>query len=130
MVKENIKTLIKNVWIVDDNEMDQYYVEYCVLNTNNTANVKKFESPTVALHYIHQLPEVIILDHDMPGMNGFEFCKYIESMIPRDETKVYIRSSQEYHKLENTYKDFSFVKKIIIKNSSNDKPASYYNIIN
>ena len=68
----------KRVMIIDDNKIDRYVIEMVVKKGNFSKEVVQTESGIEALEYLEAhdengWPDVILLDINMPGMNGFEF---------------------------------------------------------
>lgn len=67
----------KKVFIVDDEYDIREFLQF---------NLKKegfivytFENPVQAIeHFSYNLPDVVVTDWLMPGMDGLEFCKYIK----------------------------------------------------
>lgn len=67
--------------VVDDASIDRFLVERIVKKTSFAEEVLSFESGKDALEQLHQnqqAPQVIFLDINMPGMNGFEFLAEFE----------------------------------------------------
>lgn len=64
------------VYIVDDNELDLYYARLVIERNHPGVEVLTFDSAAEALQALRQSgapPDLILLDINMPGMNGFEF---------------------------------------------------------
>jgi CheY-like chemotaxis protein len=76
--EENGQVRYRTVMLVDDNPLDNF-VNKKLLETNRFAeNVVVCESGAAALLHlkscsVSDLPEVIFLDINMPGMDGFQF---------------------------------------------------------
>ncbi|RZL50686.1 MAG: response regulator [Pedobacter sp.] len=68
------------IMIVDDNPIDHMITKYILKHNFAIEDVTVMESAEAALSYLESkqndlntLPELIILDLDMPGLNGFDF---------------------------------------------------------
>lgn len=67
--------------IVDDSVFDQFTQEKLLLKSGLTKTVRTFSSAQLAIDHLRSLdanmPEtVILLDLQMPGLNGFEFTEH------------------------------------------------------
>jgi len=68
----------KTVWIVDDDKIALMSASQ-VLNARGF-DVATFSNPARALEAIgHGVPDIIVLDAKMPGMDGFEFCSQLRN---------------------------------------------------
>lgn len=72
---------IPQVLVVDDNEAEQYLIEYLIHSHNKDIKVLKAFDGREALNTISTMeqensPSFILLDINMPGMNGFEFLEH------------------------------------------------------
>lgn len=73
------------IMLIDDNKIDNFFHER-VIKKNNAANtIIVKESGQEALEYITQgssctQPDVIFLDINMPGMNGWEFLEHYKEL--------------------------------------------------
>ncbi len=69
----------QSVLLVDDNEADNVYHEIIFRRAGFTGEVVVCESGENALEYLkanqNKMPELILLDINMPGMDGFEFAQ-------------------------------------------------------
>ncbi|MEZ0541628.1 response regulator [Fibrella arboris] len=84
--------LIHCIMLVDDDPDDNYIHQLVINDWGKCETVRVAENGTEALAYLSDTeapgyirPEVILLDINMPGMNGFEFL-------------------EEYHKLDSQLK--------------------------
>lgn len=66
------------VIVIDDNELDLFYAQIMLERFETGVDVKTFDSARGALQAITtgQLqPQLILLDINMPGMDGFDFLQ-------------------------------------------------------
>lgn len=81
---------IQEVLIIDDDEINNYVCEKVVMQSATAAGAKSFKRAEEALNYIRKqaledlnaLPEVILLDINMPIMDGWEFMEKLKAMVP------------------------------------------------
>jgi response regulator RpfG family c-di-GMP phosphodiesterase len=80
--------------LIDDSNFDLFIYEKLIVKSGIANSVKAFNSARVALEYIikeqTEIPEtIILLDLQLPGMNGFEFIDQFHQLS--DELKSKIR---------------------------------------
>ncbi|MCX6188205.1 MAG: response regulator [Bacteroidetes bacterium] len=81
---------IQSVFLIDDELIVNMINEKIIKNSNSSIEVTKFSDAKVALaqliHIIEtdpdQFPDVIFLDINMPGMNGWEFLDQYANFPP------------------------------------------------
>ncbi len=103
-----MKTL-KCIMLIDDNGDDNFYHERIIRKNNAAAKVVSIESGGEAIEYLknkkdheHTHPDLIFLDINMPGMNGWE-------------------SIEEYKKLEEELKSEMVVVMLTTSDNPDDK---------
>lgn len=83
--------------LIDDNPIDLMVNEKVLSTCFSDIEVTKVLSGEEALNYLSKsdsLPEVILLDINMPEMNGFEFLEEYKRLFQNNShTKIYILSS-------------------------------------
>lgn len=85
--------LPKKVLLVDDDE-DVGFLMTRVLKKGGVRQVKTFTGGEAAIQYLHsgECPDLVILDQNMPGMNGVQTLELIRHMHP--EIPILISSGQ------------------------------------
>ncbi|PIE44410.1 MAG: two-component system response regulator [Gammaproteobacteria bacterium] len=98
--------MIKNALLVDDSKVARFALNKLLEKTN--LRVTMASSAEEALDYLntHDQPDVIFMDHLMPGMNGVEATKVIKSnpetanipviMCTSKKTDEFIEEAREY----------------------------------
>ncbi|OYQ35658.1 hypothetical protein CHU92_10620 [Flavobacterium cyanobacteriorum] len=73
------------IMLVDDNKIDNFFHEIVIKKFNPEINVLAKESGQEALDYLNkpnntELPDMIFLDINMPGMDGWEFLEHYKAL--------------------------------------------------
>ncbi|QRR01018.1 response regulator [Dyadobacter sandarakinus] len=86
--------------LIDDSAFDLFIYEKMLLKSGITASVKTFNSAREALKHLvtagENLPDtVILLDLQMPDMNGFEFIEEFDQApeLVKQKIKIFMLSS-------------------------------------
>ena len=86
------RLLNSTVFIVDDDPFTCSLYQKHLLNLGFT-NTHLFHSGVECLNHLHLNPEIILLDHDMSQINGFEVLKKIKRYDP--DASIIMVSGQE-----------------------------------
>ena len=88
------------VFIIDDEEVSLFLTERMLVNSGVTADIHLFISPEEALNSIKgnsekDVPDVILLDLNMPVMNGWEFLDALAVLSEgfKEKCRIYIFTS-------------------------------------
>src|SRR5271165_1220312 len=75
--------------VIDDGELDRYVTQKFLERINKNFEIKTFQSAEQGLEIIREntvessvLPVIILLDLQMPLMNGFKFVEEFEKLPP------------------------------------------------
>lgn len=86
------------IMLIDDNKLDNFYHERVIRKHNAAKHVVVKESGEEALAYLRNKqhnpadmhPELIFLDINMPGMNGWEFIEEYKKLDKELQSKMVV----------------------------------------
>lgn len=82
-----------NIYLVEDDEIYAQFVRKALEKSSSTYKIKSFTSAEDALKNLNGgLPDVMVVDYNLPGMTGIDFYETIKSRIT-DNNKVIMLSS-------------------------------------
>lgn len=104
----------KVICIIDDDPIYQFLINKIIGNSKADYEVIFFRNGKEALDYFtlnpdKNLPEIILLDLEMPVMDGWDFLKEIDQ-FKINETDIYIVSSSISHEDQEKVKAFPKIK--------------------
>lgn len=113
-------TAFKRIMVVDDNPIDRYIAEKTIRKYHFSEEVLQMPSALEALKFISAsatLPEIILLDINMPEMNGFEFLAEYGALPEaiRTKTTVFMLSTSLNEDDIRTAEQNPYVKKFLNK---------------
>lgn len=86
------------VLIIDDDEDDRFFMEQAFMTDSPYTWVHTAADGQQALKLlssVHPLPNVILLDLNMPGMNGFEVLVHVKQSVQHQSIPVVILTTSE-----------------------------------
>lgn len=108
---------IKTVMIVDDNEGDQLLTEIEIKEFDPSVEIHKAYDGQEALDKLNEMekqPDVILLDINMPHMDGLEFLKHYNKCEKKGVVVAMLTSSEQDRDKDAVLK-YGFVKKYLVK---------------
>lgn len=108
---------IKSILVVDDNEGDQIIANYAIQEYDSDIEVFKAYDGSEALNMLDEMatpPDIILLDINMPGMNGHEFLDVYSKKERQSTVVAMLTTSDQLQDKEKCLK-FDFVKQYITK---------------
>ena len=105
-------------FLIDDNNIDLLISHKMLLKYDATLEVVEFSKAREAVQALslgqESLPDIILLDLNMPGMNGWEFLDAIED-LERQPKSVYILTSSLDERDKAMSAEYALVKGYITK---------------
>ncbi|MGJ7030337.1 response regulator [Niabella hirudinis] len=109
-----------NIFIVDDDPIHRLLMDRLFARQPKTCKLHFFENGQKALEALRTsgvLPDLILLDIEMPVMNGWQFMEAFSGLDPAliDPIRVYMVSSSFSDEDQNRVKRYSRIKGYIVK---------------
>ncbi|MDI1317077.1 response regulator [Flavobacterium sp.] len=104
----------KVICIIDDDPIYQILINKIIAMSKTECELIRFKNGKEALDYftldtLKNLPDIILLDLEMPIMDGWDFMTEIDKIFT-DQTDIYIVSSSIAYEDKEKAKTFSKVK--------------------
>ena len=112
-------------YIIDDDKIFVFVLKKYLEKNDNFNQVFDFKNAEEVVGLLsdekEQLPDMILLDINMPVIDGWQFLEQIEQLPNKEKLNVFIMSSSiDANDIEKS-KSFSTVKAFISKPINNDK---------
>jgi len=115
-------TRIKHTYLIDDNEFVLMIGEKSITNHPSYDKVSTFENGRLAFNSLkkcvqnnEQLPDLIILDVNMPEMNGWEFLDAFAETPELADIPVYLFTAPVDTEILEKAKEFKLIKGFLSK---------------
>lgn len=115
---------IKHVCIVDDDELFQFVMRQHFERLELVEHIHKFTDGEQAINYIKsnlgnpdELPDLILLDVNMPFMDGWQFMReFVQLTLPADkQIRIYILTSSTHESDLQRAKEFPALSGYLVK---------------
>lgn len=90
-----MKQKLNTILLIDDNQPTNFFHQLVVKKADCTENCLAFQSAIEALEFLktekdgkYPQPDLIFLDINMPGMNGWEFLEHYNQLETSQQGKV------------------------------------------
>ena len=116
---------IDMTYIIDDDKIFVFVLKKILAKNENFNQVFDFRNGEEVLSMLmnkdNQLPDIILLDINMPVIDGWQFLEELEQLPNKEQLNVFIMSSSiDTNDIEKS-KSFSTVKDFISKPINNEK---------
>ena len=119
------------ILIVDDDEISNYVAQQAIQSVKHETEIVTLLNGMEAIDYFKKnqsnLPLYVLLDINMPLLNGFEFLSWYESSIFRGSTKILMYTTSIRKKERDRAGKFEDVVAYIEKPISHQLITKYFN---
>ena len=109
----------KTILLVDDNEADNVYHQIILSRSEPVGDVVITESALAAMNYLQnvtrQWPQLILVDVNMPGMDGFAFVSELQYLNPPAHCKIAMLTSSDAERDRERASKLPLISAYIIK---------------
>ncbi len=117
-----------NLLVIDDDDINIFIIKKIVEKTGFAVNMAAKTNGQLAIEYLQgiadqaeTLPHLILIDINMPVLNGWEFIEAYEKLNIKESIDMYMLSSSVYENDIEKAKTYKVVKGFISKPLSIDR---------
>jgi CheY-like chemotaxis protein len=125
-----------NLLVIDDDDINIFIIKKIVEKTGFAVNMVAKTNGQLAIDYLdeiaedpEQFPHLILVDINMPVLNGWEFIEAYEKMNIRKAVDMYMLSSSVYENDIEKAKTYKVVKGFISKPLSIDRLIELFRVV-
>ena len=116
--------MAKRILLVDDDDINNFLSEEIIGHYSPGSKITSAKTVTQALEFLQErnatqqpLPDIIMVDINMPWLNGWDFIEQFESLdiTGREKIKLYIYTSSVYFKDIERGRSYASVRNILSK---------------
>ncbi|HWW40672.1 MULTISPECIES: response regulator [Pedobacter] len=126
-----------NLLVIDDDDINIFIIKKIVEKTGFAVNMVSKSNGQLAIDYLVQVlkddepfPQLMLIDINMPVLNGWEFIEAYERMDVSKRSDLYMLSSSVYENDIEKAKTYKIVKGFISKPLSIDRLIELLKAIN
>ncbi|KRB96867.1 hypothetical protein ASE11_15815 [Hydrogenophaga sp. Root209] len=126
-------TRIQRVVLIDDSENDNFFHEIALRRAGFDGEIQIFESGERALEFLVRdqigVPTLILLDINMPGMNGFEVARALSDRLqPRTALQLHLLTSSAWSVDKATAQSIGIIRSYLVKPLTKEMAASLIDV--
>lgn len=126
-----------NLLVIDDDDINIFIIKKIVEKTGHHINMVAKSNGQQAIDYLKEtiaqnkpVPQLVLIDINMPVMNGWEFIEAYETLGITQKVDMYILSSSVYENDIERTKSYKAVKGFISKPLSMERLTELVKAIN
>jgi CheY-like chemotaxis protein len=125
-----------NLLVIDDDDINIFIIKKIVEKTGFAVNMVARTNGQLAIEYLQEIsenpeafPHLILIDINMPVLNGWEFIEAYEKMNIKKAVDMYMLSSSVYENDIEKAKTYQVVKGFISKPLSIDRLVELFRAV-
>lgn len=116
----NTQPAVQRIVLIDDSENDNFFHEIALRKAGFDGDILVFESGESALEFLLRdqiaVPTVVLLDINMPGMNGFDVARVLNKQLhPLAPLQLHMLTSSAWSVDKATAQAIGIVQNYVVK---------------